>query len=159
MTASFQSLANDFEPVGRAEAAAARAAAPPVAPAASAPTPAPAPTVTARIVGGPPRSRVVLLTWPIEFEGRVISEVTVRRMSAAEVRAFVDAVTEGEANPPLPMFEDADGRPIPAAVLDAMDNDDFDALDRVSADFLPAALRGALTSSSTPQAGDGPSPA
>lgn len=143
MTTSFQSLTADFEPVGRAEADAVAAAAPPVAPAASAPTPAPAPTVTARIVGGPPRSRVVPLTWPVETsDGRVITEVTVRRLSTAEVRSFVEAITEGESKPLLPMFEGPDGRPIPAAALDVMDRDDWDALDRVSVDFLPAALRG-----------------
>jgi hypothetical protein len=76
----------------------------------------------------------VPLEYPVEYDGKVWAEITVRRASAGEVEAFVSAVHRGE-NPTLPMTD------APAEVLDALDADDFETVNKAISDFLPRALR------------------
>lgn len=84
------------------------------------------------------RSRVVQLEYPAELAGgTMISEVTVRRMTPAEVEDFVAAATAGK-EVRLPMFSQ------PPEILDALDPDDFDELNRVATELLPRRLRRAL---------------
>ncbi|MFN3891985.1 MAG: phage tail assembly protein [Beijerinckiaceae bacterium] len=100
----------------------------------SVPTEAPPPPAAPRFVGGPVRSRTVTLEYPLEYDGKLWTEITVRRASAGDVEAFVAAVQRGE-NPTLPMTD------APAAVLDALDADDFETVNKAINDFLPRALR------------------
>jgi hypothetical protein len=99
-------------------------------------TPAEAPPSTPpRIVGGPSRSKAVSLTYPVEFEGRTWTEITVTRLTAGQVEAFFEDVAANGDKARLPMFD------APPEVIDALDADDFAALDEVVKDFLPRALR------------------
>lgn len=101
------------------------------------PTPAPP-----RFVGGPARSMTIPLEYPVEYDGKVWTEITVRRATAGDVEAFVSAVHRGET-PTLPMTD------APGPLLDALDADDFSAVNAAINDFLPRALR---------ESGDQPSP-
>lgn len=87
-----------------------------------------------RFAGDRVRSAIVPLEWPIEFDGRVIDKITVRRMTAKEVSDFVET-TRAEGKAELPMFD------CPMAVIDALDADDSDAVNRAVLDFLPRSLR------------------
>lgn len=77
------------------------------------------------------RFRVVPLQWPIEYDGTVWSEITVRRLTAAEVAAFIEA--EDKKLPP--MFD------APAIVIDNLDDDDAVEVNKAVADFLPRRWR------------------
>ena len=92
--------------------------------------------VVAKLGGN--RSRVVPLEYPAELaDGAIVSEITVRRMTAAEVEAFVAAAAAAQ-EARLPMFDQ------PPEVLDALDPDDFDELNKVATEMLPRRLRRAL---------------
>ncbi|MBN9452701.1 MAG: phage tail assembly protein [Bosea sp.] len=84
------------------------------------------------------RARTVSLEYPAELaDGTIISEVTVRRMTSAEVEEFVAAAAGGK-EVRLPMFDQ------PPEVLDALDPDDFEELNRVATEMLPRRIRRAL---------------
>jgi hypothetical protein len=84
------------------------------------------------------RTRTVPLEYPAELsDGTVLQEITVRRMSTEEMAAFVAAAKEGR-DYPLPTFS------VPDAILDALDPDDFDAVNRAAMEMLPRRLQRAL---------------
>lgn len=78
------------------------------------------------------RSKSVPLRWPVQFDGKTYDHVTVRRMTGNEVAAFFKA--EGDAVE-LPMFD------CPREVIDALDADDAEDVNRVVLDFLPRSMR------------------
>lgn len=88
-----------------------------------------------RFVGGPPRSRIVPLTWPVEYDGRVYNAITVHRLSAGDVGDVMRAIEEHGSKARLPMFD------VPFEVIDALDADDADSVNAAVLDFLPRALR------------------
>ena len=92
---------------------------------------APAPP---KFVGDRPRFRTVPLEWPVEYDGKTYSEVSVRRMTAGEVMNFIEQATNG-GSPRLPIFD------VPPEVIDALDADDADNVNKAVNDFLPRALR------------------
>jgi hypothetical protein len=94
-----------------------------------------APAIPKYIDNGRPRFRTVPLEWPVEFEGKVYSEVTVRRMTASEVGEFIDAIRTDGSKAFLPMFD------VPQAVIDALDDDDGVEVNKAVQDFLPRRLR------------------
>lgn len=84
------------------------------------------------------RTRSVPLEYPAELsDGTVLQEITVRRMSIVEMEAFVAAAKEGH-DYPLPTLS------VPDAILDALDPDDFDAINRAAMEMLPRRLQRAL---------------
>lgn len=97
----------------------------------------------AKIAGGPSRSKVVKLTWPVEYDGTIYDQITVRRLTVGEIddhlRLNQDLVNAG--TPPKyfrwPMFD------VPEEVLVALDPDDEDELNKVAEDFLPRRLKAA----------------
>ena len=103
----------------------------------------------ARIVAGPPRTATYVLTWPVEYDGKTWTEITISRLTAQQVDDFVQAIRAGNENARLPLFD------APAEVLDAMDADDSTNLNEAARPFTPAALRApaaseaAATSSAT----------
>ncbi len=111
-------------------------------------TPAPAPTF-ANAAG---RIRAVPLDWPVDYDGRTYAEIHIKRLSAAEVAAFVDGLKDGEKFR-WPIFVDADGAAVPPAVLDHLDDDDSLRLDEVARDFLPRRFRGTESNDSPPSDG------
>lgn len=95
---------------------------------------APAAPPVARIVAVRPRSKVVELDWPIEYDGKTYAQVTVSRMSAQQVSEFITAAKE-TGNSHLPMFD------VPHAVIDALDPDDAETVEGVVQSFLPRAFK------------------
>lgn len=90
-----------------------------------------------RFVDEEGRREVVTLLYPLEVDGRIWSEIVVRRTTVAEVRDWTRRVVAAKAagdddpNIPLPVFD------APEAVLDALDPDDEDRLEEVARVFLP----------------------
>lgn len=80
------------------------------------------------------RFKTIKLEWPLEYDGKVYREVTIRRMTTEEVAAFVTAAAEG-GDPMLPMFD------APMAVIDNLDPDDAETVNNTVNDFLPRSLR------------------
>lgn len=88
------------------------------------------------------RGEVVPLEWPIEYAGRIITEITVRRPTVAEIgvwsermRVAREAGFDASKMPHLPMFDVSD------EVLGALDPDDEDRLEEVALRFLPRRFR------------------
>lgn len=106
------------------------------------------------------RRRSVKLQWPLEYDGRVYDEICVRRLTVAEVAAWVEGLKAGGENPHphMPIYVDAAGAPIPDVVIDALDDDDGAALDEVVRDFLPRRFRGLQDSASGPADGGNSAP-
>jgi hypothetical protein len=89
-----------------------------------------------QFVGGRPRSREVLLDWPLQYAGKVDDRITVRRMTTAEVGEFVAAASAKDGRKArLPMFDCS------PEVLDALDPDDAERVNEAVRDFLPRLLR------------------
>ncbi len=117
----------------------------------------------AQFLSDRPRSRTIELLWPISFGGRVFQAITLIRLTAGDVAKFQDELEALLRDNPdaalrFPIFRDETGAPIPAAVLDALDDDDRFELDRAAADFLPRRFRGIAEPSSGPDAGGNTAP-
>ena len=84
------------------------------------------------------------LEWPVEWNGRTYESVTLRRLTVAEVAAFVESLKDLPEGAKIrwPIFCDENGAPMPPEVMDALDADDSDALDKAALDFLPRRFRG-----------------
>ena len=94
--------------------------------------------MTARIVDQFRVSETVPLDFPVEFEGQVYNQITVRSPTVADVADFAERVSAaGGANLRLPMFD------APEAVLDALSPDDDYRLTEVAERFLPRRFRAA----------------
>lgn len=102
-----------------------------VTPQAEQPAVKPAP----KFVSQKERFRTVTLEWPIEYDGKVYDSVTVRRMTTSEVAEFIDQVRADAKSASLPMFD------VPKEVVDALDADDAEAVNKAVNDFLPRSLR------------------
>ena len=98
-----------------------------------------------------PRVTMVPLEWPVKVDGVEYHEIGLKRMNVKEVADFFEATKDlpnGEVGRRLPIFVDATGKPISSDVLDAIDQDDFDAIDKAALDFLPRRFRSAGSASS-----------
>jgi len=108
----------------------------------------PAASPVAKIVSPKSREQAVPLEYPVEFDGKTWTEIVVRRVSAGEVDAFMEALAEDKQVMP-PVID------CPREVYDAMDDDDRFELDRVMLDFLPRRLK--VAAAGLIQSTDGPS--
>lgn len=97
----------------------------------------PAPPV-ARIVSTDVREKIVPLAWPVEFDGKIWTEIKVRRVTGKEVAAYFDKMREGDAESVAPMID------CPQEVWDAMDDDDQVTVDEAARPFWPRRLVQAL---------------
>ena len=97
-------------------------------------TAAPAEKPVAKIVTNLPREKVVTLTYPVEFDGRLYESITIRRITGAEVVDYMDRLQQRERLMP-PVVE------CPVEVYEAMDADDQFMVDEAAMDFLPRQLR------------------
>lgn len=91
----------------------------------------------AKIISPKERSKLVPLEFPVEFDGKVWSEVEVTRINATELEEYIGAVRRGEARMPPTVR-------CPVEVWEAMDADDQDAVDEAAMDFTPRRLRAAV---------------
>lgn len=109
-----------------------------------------------RFVGERPRVKTVPLEWPVEFAGKTYSALAIARLTAGEVADFQKSIAALPPDTPIsfPVYRDADGGALPDGLLDALDADDRDALDKAALDFLPRRFRGAEANASAPEAGE-----
>jgi len=89
-----------------------------------------------RFVDEPARSKTVPLEWPKTIGGVLYTEVTVRRMTVADIAAFADAAQHANGTRVrFPMYSVSD------AVLDELDADDGAAIEEAAQAFLPRRFR------------------
>lgn len=96
---------------------------------------APAEKPVARIVTKLPREKVIPLEFPVEFDGKMIEAITVRRLSGSEVQAYIESVQVGYRSTRVPTID------CPDEVFEAMDDDDRYTVEVAALDFLPRRLR------------------
>ena len=97
------------------------------------------------------------LEWPIDYDGRVYTEVHLVRLTAKDVADWIERLDADGAGK-FPIFRDAAGALIPDAVLDGLDADDREEVDKAAMDFLPRRFRGATASASAPADGEATGP-
>jgi hypothetical protein len=86
----------------------------------------------ARFIGGK-AFRVVKLEYPIEYGGKEYREIRLRRMTFLEMKEFIeDAAERDDVRPSI--FD------CPMEMLDHLDADDFENVDKAVRDFLPRRL-------------------
>lgn len=101
-----------------------------------------------RLLGN--RSEVVPLQYPVEYDGRVWTAITVSRMTLAQIRDFIADIARDADKARLPMFD------APPEVMDSLDPDDDDLIGEVVERFMPRRLRPA--DGLTPDSGASTSP-
>ena len=101
------------------------------------------PAKAARIVN--PVTKTIPLEYPVEFDGKVYTEISLRRMSGTEVAAYITQLAAGERVKP-PVID------VPFEVYDALDDDDLFTIDKAVVDFFPRRFRD--LGGSTPAAGE-----
>jgi hypothetical protein len=84
------------------------------------------------------RFRKMELAWPLTVDGKSYTSVTARRLSGAEVQAYIESIKADAASVAPPMLD------IPFDVYEALDDDDRMMVDEAISDFLPRRLRSAL---------------
>lgn len=102
------------------------------------PVPAPQPAAKLTFVGGKAWTSTVPLDFPFEHDGRVVSEVTLHRLTAAEMGEVVDRLGTAFTRWDL-IAAMAD---LAVDVLRGLEAGDGDAVMEVGLDFLPRALKG-----------------
>ncbi|WP_222573562.1 hypothetical protein [Methylosinus sp. Sm6] len=99
------------------------------------------------------RRKTIELDYPVAYEGRTYTRIHLQRMTVREVADFIESIV-GKDEIRFPLFRDDDGAHIPDAVLDGLDSDDRDVIDKAAVDFLPRRFRGVTEIASEPQVGD-----
>lgn len=95
------------------------------------------PAATLTFTGGKVWSKVVPLDFPFEHEGRTVSEITVRRLTTAEMGEV--ASRHGDELDQWDIFAVMTG--LPAAVLRGLEAGDGDEVTGVAYDFLPRTVK------------------
>ena len=96
------------------------------------------------------RIRSFPLKWPVILNGRTYSEIVLARLTVKEVAEFYEKLKSAPKTDDVawPIYRDAEGAPLPQAVLDALEDDDGFKIEMAVRDFLPARLRAALDGAS-----------
>ncbi len=87
------------------------------------------------------RAKTVDLAFPVTVNGKTMDKIVIRRMTQAEIAAFIEQNAGKEGVTRFPLFYDADGNKIPDEVHSALDDDDALALEQAASDFLPRRFR------------------
>ncbi len=88
------------------------------------------------------RLKTVELEWPLDRpDGETITTITLRRLTGGEVAELQEAMTGDNATDAAMIAAFADQ---PAAIIAALDADDFMELKEAVVDFLPKRIRSAL---------------
>ncbi len=114
----------------------------------------------ARIVSDKPRHKTIPLEWPVEFDGKVYSEINIARLTVGQIAEFsksLETAAEDDTTM-LPMYFDNEMKSVPKEVFEAMDADDKDAIDIEALSFLPQRFRGLTEPSTTSGTGDTTAP-
>jgi hypothetical protein len=94
----------------------------------------------ARIVTDKVREKTVTLEYPVEFDGKLYTEIRVHRVTVKDVDAYFDRI-KGEGSGFVPPMVDC-----PQEVWDVMDADDQQAVDEAALPFWPRRLKAAFGS-------------
>ena len=95
----------------------------------------PAPVAPVARIIGDKHFRAIPLEWPVDYDGKTIDTVTVRRMTGAEVSAFIATLRDNPDAARLAMYD------VPHEVIDGLDADDYAKVQEAVNDFLPRVLR------------------
>lgn len=88
----------------------------------------------AKFVNEEGRSRMIPLEYPVEFDGKLWTEIEIRRVTGGQMDAYMKAVVAGEnVLPPVIAC--------PMPVWEAMDADDQFTVDQAAAPFMPKRLK------------------
>lgn len=101
----------------------------------------------ARIITDKVREKLIPLEYPVEFDGKLYTDVRVRRVTAGEVRDYLDKLRNGDASALPPVVD------VPLAVWEVLDADDMQTIDEAAAEFMPKRLR-ALVAAGAAAAGE-----
>lgn len=96
-------------------------------------TPVPAPI--ARVIYGREHEKLVPLEWPVEFDGKLWTEIRVHRVSGKEVSDYLRTLQASDADILPPMID------CPIEVWNALDDDDQHAIDLAAMEFTPKRLK------------------
>ena len=90
-----------------------------------------------KFVSSAPRVALVPLLWSVAYQGRVISQVQIRRLTVADFDAF-EAEHRGKPNPPtlLPIYCEPSGVPLSDALRAALDFSDWSKVQEESDRFF-----------------------
>lgn len=102
---------------------------------------------TLAFAGDRPRVKTMNLDWPVSYAGKTYATISIKRLTAADVAAFIEKLGGGKFR--FPIFVDDEGALVPDAVMDGLDDDDAMVLDKASLDFLPRRFREAPDKSKT----------
>ncbi|MBX9457112.1 MAG: hypothetical protein KL863_14395 [Rhizobium sp.] len=94
-----------------------------------------APALEPRYVSETPRSKIIALEWPVEFDGKVYHQIRVHRVTGKEMRDFMEELRSGDGAVMPPMID------CPLAVWEGMDADDQHTLDEAAGEFMPKRLK------------------
>jgi len=104
----------------------------------------------ARIIKPEGRTATVKLDWPVEFDGKIYEEITIRRLIGREVEEFLEAINtrkDGDPRSKPPMID------CPVEVYSEMDDDDRLRVEEAMLPFLPLRLQ-RMVASTPSTAGD-----
>jgi Phage tail assembly chaperone proteins, E, or 41 or 14 len=104
-----------------------------------------APAASFPFIEAAKRFRKIPLDWPVTAGGKEYHEISLCRLTAAEVASFQDTLQglPDDAKIKWPVYRDADGSALPEGLLDALDDDDLLRIDEAVIDFLPRRFRAA----------------
>ena len=91
----------------------------------------------ARINSPKERERLVPIEYPVEFDGKLYTEIRIRRITGKELEDYFETLGNGKAFQIPPVVD------CPVEVWDAMDADNQDAVDAVARAFMPRRLKAA----------------
>lgn len=110
-----------------------------------------------RFVSSKARSMRIDLEWPVEYGGSVYDHVNMKRLTQGEIADWMKEVSSQQSTGLSllwPVLRDDADLPISSGLMDALDADDFDVINKAILDFLPRRFRGALASASAQPAGE-----
>lgn len=109
-----------------------------------------------RFTSSKARSMRIDFEWPVEYGDVVYDHVNLKRLTQGEIAKWMAEVNSQQSTGlslSWPVLRDDVDLPIPAGLMDALDADDFDVINKAILDFLPRRFRGALANASAPPAG------
>jgi hypothetical protein len=107
-------------------------------------------------IGGKARAATIDLEWPVHFAEKDYYQIVVRRVTVGEIEAWMKEIAgkpDDGVSWAWPCLRGEDDEPLPPGLLDALDVDDLDAVNKAVLSFLPKRFRGAQERASESQDG------
>lgn len=93
----------------------------------------------ARLVPNPDREKMVPLVYPVEYDGKTITEIRVCRITGKQVQTYMQSMGTSDQFVIPPMID------CPFEVWEALDADDQTAVEEAAMPFFPRRLKEAAT--------------